>query len=232
MQPGLDALIAATATFVATHILLASAPLRTPLAARLGERGFMLLYSAVALATFVWMISAWRDAPFIGLWPGGGGLAWVPVAVMPVALLLAVCAFTTASPTLPAGSEAMISPQNPAPGIFRVTRHPFLWSVVLWAGAHVVARGDLAGIVMMGGLAALAVAGMFHIDRKKEARLGAAWGPILMTTSILPFKALAEGRTRMDWAGIGWWRPLVALALYVILIWLHPYAIGVPAWPG
>ena len=231
MQPGIDALIAATATFVATHILLASAPLRTPLAARLGERGFMLLYSAVAVATFVWMVSAWRRAPFVLLWPGGSGLDWVPVAIMPVALLLAVCAFTTASPTLPAGSEAMISPQNPAPGIFRVTRHPFLWSVVLWAGAHVVARGDLASLVMMGGLAALAVTGMFHIDRKKEVRLGAAWGPILMTTSILPFRALAERRTHMDWPGIGWWRPLVALALTVILIWLHPYAIGVPAWP-
>ncbi|MBM3558914.1 MAG: NnrU protein [Alphaproteobacteria bacterium] len=232
MQPGLDALIAATATFVASHILLASAPLRTPLAARLGERGFMLLYSAVALATFVWMIHAWRDAPVIPLWPGGGALAWLPVAVMPVALLLAVCAFTTASPTLPAGSEAMISARNQAPGIFRVTRHPFLWSVVLWASAHIVARGDLAALVMMGGLAGLAVAGMFHIDHKKETRLGAAWGPILMTTSILPFRALAEGRTRMDWAGIGWWRPLVAAALYIILVWLHPTIIGVPGWPA
>ena len=52
-------LIAATA-FVGTHFLM-SHPLRAPLVSRLGEKGFLGLYSLVAAATLIWMI--WPIVP-------------------------------------------------------------------------------------------------------------------------------------------------------------------------
>ena len=94
-----------------------------------------------------------------------------------------------------------------------------------------IANGDLASFIMMGGILVLSLAGMRQIDRKRELQLGAGWGPIRLTTSIIPFQAIAEGRTTMDWAGIGWWRVVLGLALYLAFLILHPYIFGLPAVP-
>ena len=45
------------AAFVATHLLM-SHPLRAPIAAKTGPRGFVILYSLVSLVTFVGMVMA------------------------------------------------------------------------------------------------------------------------------------------------------------------------------
>ena len=52
----------AVASFVLTHFIL-SHPLRAPLVAKLGERGFLGLYSLVAFATLIWAALAYRAAP-------------------------------------------------------------------------------------------------------------------------------------------------------------------------
>ena len=52
-------LIAACVAFVGSHFLL-SHPLRAPLVARLGTGPFMGLYSLVALASFAWLVVAYR----------------------------------------------------------------------------------------------------------------------------------------------------------------------------
>src|SRR5688572_11372949 len=52
----------ATLGFVGTHFAM-SHPLRDRLVARLGERGFLGVYSLVALGLLVWMVVAWRAAP-------------------------------------------------------------------------------------------------------------------------------------------------------------------------
>ena len=62
--------------------------------------------------------------------------------------------------------------------------------------------------------------------------MGADWGPIKLTTSVIPFAAAASGRTKIDWPGIGWWRPVGALALYVLLLHAHAWLFGVDALPA
>lgn len=226
----INELLAATVLFVGGHLLLASAPLRGLLHGKLGPTGFRILYSLVAVVTLVWMIKAYTQAPFVPLWAFVPLLDWVPLLVMPIASILLVAGVTTTSPTA-VGSESAALAADPAPGILRVTRHPFLWGTALWAISHLLARGDLASLVMMGGILALSLLGMKQIDRKRELQLGAGWGPVKLTTSLLPFQAIAEGRTEMDWAGIGWWRPLLGIALYLVFIILHPWVFGVPAVP-
>ena len=83
----------------------------------------------------------------------------------------------------------------------------------------------------MGGIAILSFGGMIHIDQRREASLGAAWGPMKLTTSLLPFGAILSGRTSFDWRGIGWWRPLLGLAAYAALLHLHQGLIGVSPLP-
>ena len=67
---------------------------------------------------------------------------------------------------------------------------------------------------------------------RREASLGAAWGPVKLTTGVVPFAAIANGRAKLDWKGIGWWRPVGALALYAALMHAHAWIVGVPAIAG
>lgn len=228
----LNELLAATALFVGSHFMLSSAALRAPLRERLGESGFRGLYSVVALASLAWMLFAYGAAPYIELWSPPAILRWVPLLVMPVAFVLVVAGVTIRSPTAVGGDAlATDSAADPAPGILRVTRHPFLWGVALWALCHLLVNGDAASWLMMGGVALLAFGGMLHIDQRREAALGGGWGPIKLTTSVLPFAAIASRRTTMDWQGLGWWRPVAGLALYLVFLAAHPLAFGVSPLP-
>lgn len=234
MSEGYEVLVAATALFVGGHFLLSSRALRVPLVRALGPSGFQLAYSALAAVSLVWMIAAYRAAPYIELWAAPPALAWLPILVMPFALILAVAGVTTPSPTM-VGAERMVAderPDLPTHGIMTITRHPFLWGVALWAGSHIPVNGDIASLIFLGGLLALSLGGMRHIDQRRASALGAAWGPVELTTSTLPFAAIASGRATLDLPGIGWWRPVVALGLYVVLLHVHGPLIGVSPLPG
>lgn len=231
MTGSLDALLAAILAFVFGHMVLSSAPVRTPLAGRLGENAFLSWYSAVMGVLFVWIIFAYRDAPFVELWQGGTFLSWLPAIFMPVALFLFICGITTPNPTV-VGADALTIGRDPTQGIMRITRHPFLNGVALWALLHIAANGDVASLILFAGMFALAAGGMWHIDRKKEAKHGADWGPVLLTTSAVPFLALLQGRATFDWPGIGLWRVAVTIIVYLVLLGAHPRVFGVSAWPG
>lgn len=231
MLSDLNALLAATILFVGGHFLLSSQALRPNLVRRLGENGFRGVYSLVAGAGIVWMASAFAEAPYIELW-ALPALRWLPLLLLPFSAVLVVAGLTTRSPTA-VGGEAFAGGQEPAPGILRITRHPFLWGVALWAFAHLAANGDVASLLFFGGFLVLSLGGMQHIDQRRERSLGGAWGPMKLTTSVLPFAAIATRRTTMDWRGLGWWRPLLGLALYLALMHLHPALFGVsPLPPG
>ncbi len=230
----LDSLVAAMAMFVASHFLLSSRPLRESLVRILGERGFLIAYSAVALAVFAWMLRAYGNAPEISVWVPVPLLRWVPIVTLAIACILLVTSVTTPSLTRLGGDRAASAggPGNPSPGIISVTRHPGLWGIALWALSHLAANGDAAGMILFSGILILSFGGMAHIDQRREASLGGAWGPTKLTTSVIPFAAILSGRTRLDWKGIGWQRPLGGLALYAVLIFAHPWIAGVALVPG
>jgi uncharacterized membrane protein len=129
-----------------------------------------------------------------------------------------------------AGEKYLEGPR-PLWGIVTVTRHPFLWGTGLWAVSHFLANGDEASVILFGGIAILSFGGMAHIDARRRAALGSAWGPVALTTSVVPFLAAIQRRTRVDWAGIGLARVAGGLALYVALILTHGMVIGVDILP-
>jgi uncharacterized membrane protein len=232
MLDATNALAVATLAFVGGHFLLSGKPARLFLLERFGERGFRLVYSVAMVLAFVGMLAAYRSAPFLAVWTPAPAFAWVPLLVMPFAAILMVAGLTTPSPTLVGGERYLDgAPGAPAVGILTLTRHPFLWGTGLWALSHLLANGDLAAMVMMGGIAILSFGGMAHIDRRREASLGAAWGPMKLTTSVLPFAAVLSGRSKVDWRGIGWWRPALGLVVYAALLHLHRGLIGVSPLP-
>lgn len=230
MTGTIDTLALATAFFTGAHFILSSIPVRSGLIERIGEAAFKGAYSLVVLAAFGWMLLAYRDAPYVEVWAQSHGLRHLPLAIMPFACLFVVIGLSTRNVTA-IGGEKLLDDPRPVRGIATITRHPFLWGVALWGIAHIAANGDQASIVMFGGLVILSLGGMAHIDHRRRETTGAAWGPVAMTSSVIPFLAVLQGRTKIDWAGIGITRPLAGLALYVIILLTHELAFGVAILP-
>jgi uncharacterized membrane protein len=226
-----QALILAVAIFVGAHFFLSSLPVREPLIKALGTNGFRLLYSAVAIAGIIWVVTAYNASPRISLWNDSPGLRHLALAIMPFACILVVAGLSTQNVTMVAGERLLESPR-PLAGIITVTRHPGLWGIGLWALAHLLANGDDASLALFGGIAVLCFVGMLHIDQRRRAALGSAWGPVALTTSVIPFLAAIQGRTKIDWAGIGITRVLGGIALYVVLLLTHNAVIGVSPMGG
>lgn len=234
MTEGLTDLLAATVAFVLGHFLLSSRALRTPLIQRLGAQGFRALYSVMVLAAFVWMLLSYGRAPYVELWLPPDWTRHLAMGLMALAALLVVGGLTTPSPTL-VGGEALEEKAGSRPmvqGFLTVTRHGFLCGTALWALAHLAANGDAATAILAGGILLLSVGGMWHIDWRRQGSMAAAWGPVALTTSHLPFLAALQGRTRIDWRGIGVWRPAAGLLLYAALLFGHPWIAGVPVIQG
>ncbi len=231
MTGTLTHLFLACLVFVGGHFVLGSPPVREALVARIGERAFRGVFSLAALVALIWMVRAYDAAPYRELWAPAAWARYVPLLVMPVAVFLLVAGLTTPNPTA-VGQEGRIGAGTPAPGIMKITRHPSLWAFGLWGLAHIPPNGDAASILLFGSIAVLAFAGMPLLDRKARARFGSAWGPVALTTSILPFAAILAGRTRLRFAEIGWWRVVAALALYVALLEGHLWIGGVSPLPA
>jgi uncharacterized membrane protein len=231
MVGGMTGLVLAVLAFVGGHILFAGTPLRATLVDLVGGearfRGVFSLYSAV---TLIWVILAYAAAPYAPVWPDPRWTRWVPVLVMPFACILIVAGLSTPNATAVAGERAADLP-DPVPGIMKVTRHPFLWGVALWAVAHAIANGDMASLTLFGGMAVLALGGMPALDAKTARRLGAAWGPIAMRSSLVPFAAILGGRNRFSFAEIGLGRVAAGLGLYAALMLAHPWIAGKPIFP-
>lgn len=211
---------------VGTHFGIASTPLRGELIERVGERTYRILYSLLAIVALAWVITAWRAAPFVPLWQAGAGLRHLALTLMPIAFLLVVCAVTAPNPTV-IGQRPDPDAAAPATGIIRVTRHPFMWGVGLWAVLHLLVNGDQAALLFFGSFAVLALGGTFLIDARRLRENAPGWGVFLQATSNLPFGAILERRQRFAAREIGLWRVALSLALYVLFLWLHPSLFGV-----
>ncbi len=221
-------ILAPALVFLGLHVV-PSTPLRDLVIRRIGEGPYRGLFSLLSAAALVWLILAYRAAPAETLWSPMGWTRWLALAVMPVAFFFLVGGFTVRNPGM-VGMERSAGNRTPAAGILTITRHPLFWSFALWGLVHLLAKGDRASILFFGSLTLLSLAGMWLIDRRKARELGAAYGPFLMRTSAVPFVAALQGRTRIDWRGIGWWRPIVALLLYVLLLGGHQHIFGARPW--
>jgi uncharacterized membrane protein len=223
----LASLFIAGIAFCGSHTLLSSTRLRGSLRDQIGEQGFLVIFSLTGLVTFAWFVVAYLHAPLVLVWLPPLWAHWVPVALMPLASLLLVGGYSTPNPTA-VGMERRARADDPAPGILRVTRHPVMWALGLWALAHLTANGDLASMWFFGVVAVLALGGTVLIDRKKRLALGSHWQRLAAITSNIPFAALVTGRTRLRWRDVGVLRPLAALLLYAVLFLAHPIFAGVP----
>ena len=215
----------AMGAFVGSHLALSSTGPRRAVAGLIGEWPFLGLYSAVSLALFMWVLDAYGAAPEVVLWRPPAALRTLSIIVMGLAAVLVVTGFTQANPTAVI-LDRLAGAEGPR-GITRITRHPAMWGVALWALVHVLATGNVASLILFGGLGGLALAGAAHIDSRRRLTGGEAWRRLEAETSNVPFLALVQGRTRLDWREIGWWRLALAAVVFVAMLFGHQWVIGV-----
>jgi uncharacterized membrane protein len=210
---------AAFAVFLLSHALPVRPPVRPWLEARLGRGGFTLVYSLLSVAVLVWLIGAAGRAPHLPLWGWAAWQAWVPLVVMlPVCLILALAVGRPNPFSFGGAGAARFDPARP--GLVGAMRHPLLVALALWAGAHLVANGDLAHVILFGVFAGFALLGQRLIDRRKRREMGASW------------EALRAGmRPGVTWSRGDIWRLALGGLLYLGLLWLHPVVIGVSPLP-
>jgi uncharacterized membrane protein len=225
----LFSLALAALSFILIHLGISGTVLRDRVVARTGLNAYMVLFSLLSVGSMIWLVSAYKAAPYVATW---GMLQWwkpVAIALMLPAFLLVVVGLTTPNPTAVA-QEGLV---DKAPvGIVRITRHPFLMGTALWSAIHLVGNGDVASFLLFASLFVVSVAGTVSIDAKRARALGAAaWSGFAARTSIVPFAAIAAGRNSLALGEIGWWRPVAGVVAYALMLGGHAHIVGVSPWP-
>jgi uncharacterized membrane protein len=159
------ALVSAAVSLLGSHFRIASSRLRDVLVRRLGGHGDLGLYSLVTLVAFAVLVAAYGRAPLDVVWMARDALKLALAPIMVPAFVLAVVGLTTPNPTI-VGAERLFDRLDCVRGILRVTRSPFPAGSGLWALAHVIAAGDIAGILTFGSVAVLGLAGTVVLDEK------------------------------------------------------------------
>ena len=149
-------LILGLALWTAAHLFKRLAP--GPRAA-LGEMPGKMLVTVAALLAIVLMVKGFRGADVVTVWSPPDFLTHVNNLLMLLAVFLLGLGYSK--------------------GVLRARmRHPMLGAVKTWAFAHLLVNGDLAGIVLFGGMLAWAVVSLILINRQEPVWNRPAPGPV------------------------------------------------------
>ncbi|CAE08776.1 NnrU family protein [Parasynechococcus marenigrum] len=196
------------------------AALRQRAEARIGARAWRLLFASASIPSAVvvigWFLAHRYDG--IRLWnlqgvPGMVPLVWIGTAVSFLFLYPATYNLLEI--------PAVLKPQVRlyATGIIRISRHPQAIGQILWCITHALWIGSSFMLVTCFGLVAHHLFAVWHGDRRLQERFGAAFNDLKANTSVLPFRAVIDGRQQLDWreflrpaqlgiliaVGVFWW---------------------------
>ncbi|MBY6188004.1 NnrU family protein [Marinobacter hydrocarbonoclasticus] len=166
--------------FIALHLIPGTA-VRDKLAGALGETLYKALFALASLAALVAVGWGETQSGYVSVW-------LPPVWTRHLAPLMMLASCYLMVTYLLGGKLKGLTP------------NPMLWSVVIWAVAHLLANGDLASLILFGGFTLYS---LLAIARSRSQR-----------------RTDYTGRHELLVA-------VVALTVYVGLLLAHPYLFGV-----
>lgn len=189
---GLAVMILGLVLFLGVHTFTTQRKARAQVVASMGEGTYKIVYtvvSAIGLALIVWGFAHYRATGWIQIWTPPKALKHLNVLLMLPAVILVVAAYVRGR-------------------IYATLKHPMLAGVKLWAVGHLLANGDLGGIILFGSFLAWAVFDRISLKRRTDAG-----GP-----------PIPVGGIGNDLIAVA-----VGVAAYLALAFaFHPVVIGVP----
>ena len=155
--------------------------------ARLGDAGKGLVALGV-LAGVVLMVIGYRGVEHVNVW-------YPPAFLTHVNNLLMLFAFYLYAAS---GMKTRIT---------RVIRHPQLTAVKTWAVAHLLVNGDLASVILFGGLLAWAVVEVILINRAEPRPVAPAPAPLGKEIGAVVGAVVVMGVVMLihNWLGVPPW---------------------------
>lgn len=210
--------VAAFAFFFASHAIPVRPKVKRRVVALIGRSGFTWAYSALSTLALTWIILSASRAPYIELWARQPWQTWVPLIVNAFAAIVFTLGMGRPNPLSFGGlHNERFDPARP--GLIGFMRHPLLWAIGLWAGAHLVPNGDLAHVIVFGLFVGFAMLGTRIIDRRKRRLMGPEW------------LRLTQTARRIEITPGGLLRIALGLGLYGALLWAHAPVIGISPLP-
>ena len=228
-------LIAAALVFLAIHFIVSGTRLRDGITGVIGEQSYLGLFSLASLAAIAWLVIGYNHAQAGNdplLYDLGPGIRHLGIPVIAIAFFLGVQGLLSSNPTRVQVGQPVAAPADAIQGVVRITRHPFLWSVVIWSAFHLAANGDEASVIFFGTFFLLALFGTTLIDAKRQRKMGAAWKAFASRTSNIPFTAVLARRITLNLSEDFGWRFLVAMVLFLVVLFTHYHLFGVSPFPG
>jgi uncharacterized membrane protein len=189
---GLLVMIVGLVLFLGIHTLTTQRGPRARVIAAMGEGGYKIGYALVSLAglaLIAWGFSHYRAGGMWPVWSPPRALKHLNVALMLPAVILVVAAYLRGR-------------------IYAAVKHPMLAGVKLWAFGHLLANGDLGGIILFGSFLAWAVFDRISLKRRTDP--GAP--------------PIPAGGVTNDLIAVA-----VGIVVYLALAFaFHPVVIGVP----
>lgn len=189
---GLLTLILGLVVLLGAHVFVTFRAPRAALIARLGQgyRALFALVSLVGLVLVIWGFGEYRAHGWIQIWSPPAVMRDIMMPLVLLAVIVLVSAFIPSR-------------------IRKLVKHPMLTSVKTWALAHLLANGDLGGIILFGSF--LLWGGYSRVAAKRRGDIGAA-------AKFVPS---------------GWTNDIIVVVLgtgifLALGFWFHPYVIGLP----
>jgi uncharacterized membrane protein len=210
--------------FGGTHVGLTWRPVRQRLVRALGETGFIVAYSTIAILTFGalahYVAGHGYSKPHASLWvtipPVRGALIAVSLAGFSL-FITAVLGY----PRLPMATfrHRVV----PVRGIQQITRHPFFSGIALWAAAHALLAPSSVTFVFFLGVIILAFVGGLHQDRRLIAEMGEPYRAYVAATSFWPLVAVVTRRQKVTWREQPWLGYAVGVGASLALYRVHAH---------
>ena len=108
-------------------------------------------------------------------------------------------------------------------GIMRITRHPQAFGQIIWCFAHTLWIGTSFTLITSIGLILHHLFAIWHGDKRLSNRFGDEFEKFRKITSIIPFKAIIEGRQEFKIAEFFKLSQLGILIAIGVLWWSHQY---------
>ena len=192
-------IIGSAGLWVLISLTVFSTLMRAVMNRMLGRRVSCVVYLLLTSAALVNLVWVYLTVPkWLYFWPPNPDFYWLAKLTMPLAcvmvaggMMLSLSGLRRALFDWPEGELGNVT------GVMRITRHPVHWAVVLWAGGHMVANGDVVSVVFFGSFIVLSFSSTFLLDKNNAAVRGDAWGEHSRITSNFPFWAIIKGKNQL-----------------------------------